>query len=173
MPNVKNRSSRKICEICSKLTTETPERRFFALPCVTSNFYEDLQKPDTSKRSMKVQAISLCFYELRKTQTRRILSYERIWTFRRRLSTYWKLVFWNFILFGVSPEKQYATTYKFYYQMWTALHKIWSFSLVIHRKLRIWSHLLKKSLMENFIFCAVLNADRCDPLIRSRMRIYW
>ena len=25
----------------------------------------------------------------------------------------------------------------------------------IHRKLRIWSHLLKKSLMENFIFCAV------------------
>ena len=26
----------------------------------------------------------------------------------------------------------------------------------ILRKLRIWSHLLKKSLMENFIFCAVL-----------------
>ena len=25
----------------------------------------------------------------------------------------------------------------------------------IHRKLRIWSHLLKKSLMENFILCAV------------------
>ena len=25
----------------------------------------------------------------------------------------------------------------------------------ICRKLRIWSHLLKKSLMENFIFCAV------------------
>ena len=25
----------------------------------------------------------------------------------------------------------------------------------IHRKLRIWSHLLKKSLMESFIFCAV------------------
>ena len=25
----------------------------------------------------------------------------------------------------------------------------------IRRKLRIWSHLLKKSLMENFIFCAV------------------
>ena len=28
----------------------------------------------------------------------------------------------------------------------------------IRRKLRIWSHLLKKSLMENFIFCAVLLA---------------
>ena len=26
----------------------------------------------------------------------------------------------------------------------------------IRRKLRIWSHLLKKSLMENFTFCAVL-----------------
>ena len=25
----------------------------------------------------------------------------------------------------------------------------------IRRKMRIWSHLLKKSLMENFIFCAV------------------
>ena len=25
----------------------------------------------------------------------------------------------------------------------------------IRRKLRIWSHLLKKSLMENFFFCAV------------------
>ena len=27
----------------------------------------------------------------------------------------------------------------------------------IRRKLRIWSHLLKKSLVENFIFCAVFN----------------
>ena len=26
----------------------------------------------------------------------------------------------------------------------------------IRRKLRIWSHLLKKSVMENFIFCAVV-----------------
>ena len=26
----------------------------------------------------------------------------------------------------------------------------------IHRKLQIWSHLLKKSLMEKFIFCAVI-----------------
>ena len=29
----------------------------------------------------------------------------------------------------------------------------------IHSFLRIWSHLLKKSLMENFIFCAVTLAD--------------
>ena len=27
----------------------------------------------------------------------------------------------------------------------------------IRRKLRIWSHLLKKSFMENFIFCAVMH----------------
>ena len=26
----------------------------------------------------------------------------------------------------------------------------------IHNKLRVWSHLLEKSLMENFIFCAAL-----------------
>ena len=30
----------------------------------------------------------------------------------------------------------------------------------IRRKLRIWSHLLKKLLMENFIFCAVKAAIR-------------
>ena len=28
----------------------------------------------------------------------------------------------------------------------------------IRRKLRVWSYLLKKSLMENFIFCAVFSA---------------
>ena len=30
----------------------------------------------------------------------------------------------------------------------------------IRKKLRIWSHLLKKSLMENFIFCAVTSMKR-------------
>ena len=29
----------------------------------------------------------------------------------------------------------------------------------IHRKLRIWSHLVKKSLMENYIFC-VMSSER-------------
>ena len=29
----------------------------------------------------------------------------------------------------------------------------------IYRKLRIWSHLLKKSLMEKFIFCEVMVCD--------------
>ena len=33
----------------------------------------------------------------------------------------------------------------------------------IRRKLRIWSHLLKKSLMENFIFCAVY--DLCGKVL--------
>ena len=36
----------------------------------------------------------------------------------------------------------------------------------ICRKLRIWSHLLKKSLMENFIFCAVLDT-RCKLDVRK------
>ena len=31
----------------------------------------------------------------------------------------------------------------------------------IHRKLRIWSHLLKKYLIENFIFCAVRAVSKC------------
>ena len=37
----------------------------------------------------------------------------------------------------------------------------------IHNFLRIWSHLLKKSLMENFIFCAVL------ALIFANQMILW
>ena len=36
-----------------------------------------------------------------------------------------------------------------------SLHNRWSFSLRISSVNEIWSHLLKKSLMENFIFCAV------------------
>ena len=37
----------------------------------------------------------------------------------------------------------------------------------IHMKLRIWSHLLEKSLMENFIFCAVMYKAqwRSSPLV--------
>ena len=34
----------------------------------------------------------------------------------------------------------------------------------IRSKLRIWSHLLKKSLTENFIFCAVTTAQRIEFL---------
>ena len=37
----------------------------------------------------------------------------------------------------------------------------------IRRKLRIWSHLLKKSLMENFIFCAVLSRFYLSVLFRE------
>ena len=35
----------------------------------------------------------------------------------------------------------------------------------IRRKLRIWSHLLKKSITENFIFCAVREQKHCGILI--------
>ena len=42
----------------------------------------------------------------------------------------------------------------------------------IRRKLRIWSHLLKKSLMENFIFCAVeLTSFKCQTKIRKALYI--
>ena len=39
----------------------------------------------------------------------------------------------------------------------------------IRRKLRIWSHLLKKSLMENFIFCAVDIAAKREVTLFSFM----
>ena len=42
----------------------------------------------------------------------------------------------------------------------------------IRRKLRIWSHLLKKSLMENFIFCAVLHVrkQQFEDSLRSYLK---
>ena len=56
-----------------------------------------------------------------------------------------------------------CTIFSFYFMFLNiTLDKKWIFphffskSDQIRRKLRIWSHLLKKSLMENFIFCAVL-----------------
>ena len=56
-----------------------------------------------------------------------------------------------------------------------ALHKKMKFSIKdffskceqIRRKLRIWSHLLKKSLMDNFIFCAVMSKDLLKVAVRS------
>ena len=38
--------------------------------------------------------------------------------------------------------------------------------------LRIWSHLLRKSLMENFIFCAVENASKRSYCDRSSNVIF-
>ena len=41
----------------------------------------------------------------------------------------------------------------------------------IHRFLRIWSHLLKKSVMENFIFCAVIgNTGNSKVMTARKMR---
>ena len=46
-----------------------------------------------------------------------------------------------------------------------------SFYLALSRPiLRIWSHLLKKSLMENFIFCAVYIFRRTQRYIQNRFR---
>ena len=43
----------------------------------------------------------------------------------------------------------------------------------IRRKLGIWSHLLKKSLMENFIFCAVFETDYWDTLQLMSRLVHW
>ena len=42
----------------------------------------------------------------------------------------------------------------------------------IRKKLRIWSHLLKKSLMENFIFCAVLECPNYLSSLSVRVPKY-
>ena len=56
-------------------------------------------------------------------------------------------------LYGFSVKKQNPyTAQKIKFSIKDFLSK-WD---QIHGKLRIWFHLLKKSLMENFIFCAVL-----------------
>ena len=43
--------------------------------------------------------------------------------------------------------------------------------------LRIWSHFLKKSLMENFIFCAVfvvrLQTRKPETFIRAKFKLWW
>ena len=41
----------------------------------------------------------------------------------------------------------------------------------IRKKLRIWSQLLKKSLMENFIFCRVLGCTNADFKISLYVRV--
>ena len=38
----------------------------------------------------------------------------------------------------------------------------------IRRKLRIWSHLLKKFLMENFVYCAVFKAGNWETLLHQQ-----
>ena len=40
----------------------------------------------------------------------------------------------------------------------------------IRRKLRIWSHLLKKSLMENFFFCAVIFLNISSGVVNFGMK---
>ena len=39
----------------------------------------------------------------------------------------------------------------------------------IRRKLRIWSHIMKKSLMENFIFCAVIFFDYVSKGLQTKL----
>ena len=61
-------------------------------------------------------------------------------------------------------ESKYTSEMQHYLVPLTALHKKLKFSMKdffskcdrIHSKLQVWSHLLKKSLMGNFIFRAVL-----------------
>ena len=66
---------------------------------------------------------------------------------------------YHVLLYGCF-EKFHRFPWKAFLIKWTSLHKKWSFPLRISSanvtKPQIWSH-LKKSLMENLIFCAVLS----------------
>ena len=62
-----------------------------------------------------------------------------------------------------APDATFAHHFQYFSQviiitaqkMKFSIEKFFSKCVQIHRKIRIWPHLLKKSLMENFIFCAV------------------
>ena len=88
---------------------------------------------------------------------------------------------------AISPELQLAITLRYQVTFTDllgivnfsinrhAFHKKRNFSLrfliskcnEMHRKLRILSHLLKKSLMENFIFCAVMIHPKYNFSLKS------
>ena len=42
----------------------------------------------------------------------------------------------------------------------------------VHRKLRIWSHLLKRSITENFVFCAVYGVNRWSVIKKRIFRVF-
>ena len=51
------------------------------------------------------------------------------------------------------------------------MHKKWSFPLWISTvNLRIWSYLLKKSLMENFIFCVVSHNSKTSSILVRKLK---
>ena len=50
--------------------------------------------------------------------------------------------------------------------------RISSVNVTILRKLRIWSHLLKKSLMENFTFCAVYSREMTNEISLSEKQFH-
>ena len=68
-------------------------------------------------------------------------------------SSYWDSTFFSVIF---SDRDFSKTPYSTAQKMKFSIKDFFSICERIRRKLRIWSHLLRKSLMENFIFCAVL-----------------
>ena len=124
---VDNRNTRTRREICSKLKVETPERRQWRRSSVFT------------VKSEHFHTLFSYFCWLWSCNCR--------WD-RSRLFPRSQICFW-----AVLPKTVVLKS----------LHKKWKFSIKnffskfdqIRRKLRIWSHLLKKSLIENFMFCAV------------------
>ena len=63
----------------------------------------------------------------------------------------------------IAPSKNWVKAISIHFttqKMKFSIQNFFSKCDQIRRKLRIWAHLLKKSLMENFIFCAVFNQEK-------------
>ena len=75
---------------------------------------------------------------------------------QRLPNTYFKIqVIYNKVVYSIGVISKSVNQYTAH-KMKFSIKDFFSKCDQIHRKLRIWSHLLKKSLMENFVFGAVL-----------------
>ena len=86
---------------------------------------------------------------MRKRSHFRIENHTSVWVFSCKFAAYFQKTFFKIILKGLAAQKM-KFSIKDFFSKWDQ----------IRRKLRIWSRLLKKCLMENFIFCAVTASEK-------------
>ena len=131
---VNNRNIRKRCEIFSKLTINTPERRHWQ------------RSGDFMVNFEHISHVSLVFLLLNFNNKCKLGSSDY------QKSLLLSFIGWNHCSFRlqVRANSVIHTAQKMKFSVEDFFSKCDQISF-----LRIWSHLLKKSLMENFIFCAV------------------
>ena len=147
-----------MCKICSKLTIKSPERRNWGRSCIFIINFEQISHIVlafpllTLKKLMQTSR----YFSSRQSLFLDTRSYLNAW-----LSTLLYVFSMNFSNGSYFPQGN-STEQK----MKFCIKDFYSKCDQIHRKLRIWSHLLKKSLMKNFIFVQCSNrfcSDRFNP----------